>query len=340
MRPRHGRLTPSTEELLTEAIKKKIPLPNFEPRDLSYELVQRLTSVSIKSENMDSLVLFAQIRPYAVRDVLDNNVQFIMQEADKGNLQAANIFFQLRGVLDDERKKLFRDISARTVIKAALGLAGHKIGGYSRRKTDYRPDIDFDLEETIERIIDQGAVKLRSTQDIVGIEKVEREKNVVLIMDVSGSVSGDRNVMAAMATAIAAHNLRDDSYGVIVFSDDSVTIKSVTERKNPQQIIEDILDLAPTGFTNIESGLKAGLVELNKIRSATIKWAILFTDGNYNRGDNPVIIASKFPKLHVIHILGQTKGERTCRRLARAGRGKYAKLYMNKIPYTLRKLLR
>ena len=121
-------------------------------------------------------------------------------------------------------------------------------------------------------------------------------------MDMSGSVSGDRNVMAAMATAITAHNLRDDSYGVVVFSDEATVIKSVKDRKSTIQVIEEILDLAPTGFTNIESGLKAGLAELTLLRGKTLKWAVLITDGNFNRGDDPTLIAAKFPRLHVVHI--------------------------------------
>ncbi|MFQ5818538.1 MAG: VWA domain-containing protein [Candidatus Heimdallarchaeota archaeon] len=340
MRPRLGRHTPSSEDLLKEAIKNKMPLSKFEPKDLTYDLVKRLTNVAIDHENVDALLFFAQIRPYAVRDVLGNNFKIIMQEADKGNIKVANLFFQLRGVIDEKRRKLFRFIAARTIIRASFGLAGQKIGGDILKKTDYRPEVDFDLEETIERIIDLGTLKLRSTTQIVGIERIEREKNCILIMDVSGSISGDRNVMAAIATAIAAHNLRNDSYGVIVFSDDAIILKSVTERKNPIQLIEEILDLAPTGFTNIENGLEAGLTELNQIRGATIKWAVLITDGNYNRGKDPTFIASRYPRLHVIHIPGQIRGERICKRLARVGKGKYAKLNLSKIPFTLRKLLR
>ena len=340
MRPRLGRHTLSSEDLLKEAIRNKIPLPKVNPSDLTYELVKRLTSIAIDHENIDALLFFAQIRPYAVRDVLGNNLRFIMQEADKGNIKVANLFFQLRGVLDEKRRTLFRLMAARTVIRVSIGLAGQKIGGNILKKTEYRPEVDFDLEATIERIIDVGALNLRSTTEIVGIERIEREKNGVLIMDVSGSVSGDRNVMAAIATAIAAHNLRDDSYGIVVFSDDAVVIKSVTEQKSPLQVIEEILDLAPTGFTNIESGLKAGLTELNRIRGATIKWAILITDGNYNRGCDPTLIAARYPRLHVIHIPGQIRGERICRRLARIGKGKYSKLFLRKIPFTLRKLLR
>lgn len=340
MRPRHGRLTPSPDTLLREAIQIKVPLPKVEPTDLTYELVKDLTTVAIDHENLDALLVLAQIRPYAVRDMLGNNLRFVIQEADKGNIKVADLFFQLRGVLDEKRKHIFRSMAARTVIKAAIGLAGQKLGGTSLKKTEYRPEADFDLEETIERIIDAGSGKLRSTREIVGLEKVEREKNGILIMDISGSVSGDRNIMAALSTAITAHNLRDDSYGVVVFSDEAIIIKSVKERKSTMRVIEEILDLAPTGFTNIEIGLKTGLTELNHIRGSKIKFAVLITDGNYNRGGDPALIASKYPRLHIIHIPGQISGERTCKRLARVGRGKYAKLYLKKIPFILRKLLR
>ena len=56
------------------------------------------------------------------------------------------------------------------------------------------------------------------------------------------------------------------------------------------------------------------------------QFGILITDGNYNRGDDPVILAKKYPKLHVIGMPAENDADRgidTCRELAKVGHGKF-----------------
>ena len=63
-----------------------------------------------------------------------------------------------------------------------------------------------------------------------------------------------------------------------------------------------------------------GLKELNKVKEKTRhKFGILISDGNYNRGKNPLDLAKKYPKLHVIGIPADNDAERgidMCRELA------------------------
>jgi len=67
--------------------------------------------------------------------------------------------------------------------------------------------------------------------------------------------------------------------------------------------------------------------ELNKVKSTSRnKFAILISDGNYNRGEDPVPLAKKFPKLHVIGMPAENDADRgidTCKEIAKAGNGKF-----------------
>ena len=84
--------------------------------------------------------------------------------------------------------------------------------------------------------------------------------------------------------------------------------------------------------------------ELNKIRKhPQNQFGILISDGNYNRGENPLELAKKFPKLHVIGIPADNDADRgidTCREIAKAGNGKfYAVEDYKEIPRALIELL-
>jgi hypothetical protein len=90
--------------------------------------------------------------------------------------------------------------------------------------------------------------------------------------------------------------------------------------------------------------LEKGLKELNKVRDITKnKFGILISDGNYNRGDDPLEIAKTYPKLHVIGMPADNDADRgidTCRDLAKAGNGKfYAVEDYKEIPRALINLL-
>ncbi|MFX0140506.1 MAG: VWA domain-containing protein [Candidatus Hodarchaeota archaeon] len=123
-----------------------------------------------------------------------------------------------------------------------------------------------------------------------------------------------------------------------------MTMKKINQKKPIISIIDDILDSEAVGFTNIFIGLEKGLKELNKTKeNRKSRFGILISDGNYNRGDDPIILAKKYPKLHVIGMPAENDADQgilTCREIAKAGRGKfYAVNDYKEIPRALIELL-
>ena len=130
-----------------------------------------------------------------------------------------------------------------------------------------------------------------------------------------------------------------------MFNSTAMVLKKIDNRiKSISNIIDEILDSEAVGFTNIHIGLEKGLKELNKIKeNVKDQFGILITDGNYNRGEDPVILAKKYPKLHVIGMPAENDADRgidTCRDIAKAGRGKFfAVADYKEIPRALIELL-
>jgi len=99
--------------------------------------------------------------------------------------------------------------------------------------------------------------------------------------------------------------------------------KRVDQAMPLDRVINDIMNILPEGRTNIELGLSARLKE---IRRSTIdnKIGILLTDGHQNVGHDPLTLAGKFPKLHVINLPGGKPD--VSKKIAECGRGSFIPL--------------
>ena len=286
----------------------------------------------------------AKINKYAVSNILNpERLVSLGRVAGSGGMYTPRLFFVMRGVLDIKRRKILRRLTRTSILKLSLRVASEGLRGDLPVRGEYQYQTDFDLEETMEQLLEKyptGIPALRRN-DIVGIERRERKKNGVLILDASGSMMGERNINAALSAAVMAYSMRQDKFGVIAFNTKAFLIKGMNDQLPINEIMDRILDLEAVGYTNIEDALRMGALQLKGLKTR-FKWAILLTDGAYNKGDDPRYLCKQFEKLHVINLPGGTKwGERVCKDLARLGGGRYVVVRnYHEVPRALMKILR
>jgi Mg-chelatase subunit ChlD len=203
---------------------------------------------------------------------------------------------------------------------------------------------EFNLDETIQHNPLKIHEKTLSYTDIYGIKRKRQKRKVALILDTSGSMYARLLLNAAPTTSVLAYNMEKEDYAIVLFNSTAMVLKKIDQKKSVTDIIDEILDSEAVGFTNISIGLEKGLHELNKIREKTHnKFGILISDGNFNRGENPLSIAKMYPKLHVIGMPAENDADRgidTCKKLANIGRGKfYSVKNFKEIPRALIDLL-
>lgn len=180
---------------------------------------------------------------------------------------------------------------------------------------------EIDLDRTLDATVESP---VPSYDNIFVLDRKKYRKAAVIMMDASGSMQGENLSMAAIAVASLAMNLdARDEYGVVLFSEKVNIFKRVDQAMPLDRIINEIMNILPGGRTNIELGLSAGLKEIQR---STIngKIGILLTDGQQNVGFDPLLIAGKFPKLHVINLPGG-KAEFS-KKIAERGRGSFNSL--------------
>lgn len=184
----------------------------------------------------------------------------------------------------------------------------------------------FRGELDIDRTLDNALGKPHPRpEDWMITDRREKQPQVVLMMDVSLSMSGRNLALAALATAVLALKIKPPDLAVIAFDSTARTLHELGQWTGRDKLVESILAQPARGFTNLEEALKQGRRELSRARIAD-RSAILITDGVYTAGGDPLPLAGECHPLQVILTEDYKMNEDLCRRMANAGRGKLFKV--------------
>ncbi|HXV94689.1 MAG TPA: VWA domain-containing protein [Pseudonocardia sp.] len=187
----------------------------------------------------------------------------------------------------------------------------------------YRSD-DIDLDRTIEVLTERP---VPDDTDIVVRERMSSRRAAVLIVDVSGSMRGEKARIAAATVAALSADLggsgTGDQLALVAFWSDAALLKPLHRPVPGARLLDRLLRLPARGLTNVGFGLAVGHAELAR-SAARRRTAILLTDAVHNAGPDPREVARRFGGLHV---LLETDGEHDLplgSDLARLGHGRLA----------------
>jgi Mg-chelatase subunit ChlD len=188
----------------------------------------------------------------------------------------------------------------------------------------YRSD-DIDLDRTIEVLTERPVPE---DTDIVVRERLHARRAAVLIVDVSGSMRGEKARIAAATVAALSADLAAepaDQLAVVAFWSDAAVLAGLESRVPAARLLDALLRIPARGLTNIGFGLTVAHAEIAR-SAAKRRTAILLTDAVHNAGPDPREIARRFGELHV---LLETDGEHDAplaADLARLGHGRIARV--------------
>jgi len=210
--------------------------------------------------------------------------------------------------MDDDVKRHAKRLAAAAVLQRAQRLVG-PLRGPTRleRGPQLAPDDgELDIEATLDNLVGKAYAE---ADDIVVERRVEQRRQVVLMVDTSGSMAGENMALAAVAAAVLALKMHPGDLAIVAFSADARHIVGIGEQPPVREIVRRLLDRPCAGPTNIAAGLEAGAEQLALGRDPR-RSAVLISDGQYTVGHDPRKAAARFPSLHVLHTLA---AERTAR---------------------------
>ena len=308
---------------------------------LDREKISELAELAIEVGNIPALIGLAKRNRFIVAQTLgreEKSSELLAENAERENWDLIDLYYKVKDNLPDGLRRFFLSLTCKIVLRSALRIAGRGIRKDLVRVAQYSPGMDeFDLDQTLENYMERRALGL---DEIAALERVERKKAGILILDTSGSMYREKLAIAAVSIAVLAYSMKYDDYAIVLFDSTARLLKSFQNSADIQKMVETIFGLKPSGFTNIEAALRTAYEEITKVRRID-KWAVIVTDGDYNVGGDPRPAAAMFPRLNVIRIGGIRKGEQTCRDMAQLGHGKFETVrdYRN-LPLALLKIMR
>jgi Mg-chelatase subunit ChlD len=257
----------------------------------------------IEDGNLGGLLDFSMDYASRVGDML-GNYRMVLAQWEESNPDLLRKLLTLTwSRLDDETRHRFLHLMIGMIYrvsKSVIWQKGCPTGEPVIAPFNFQGD-EIDIDRTLECIAEN---RVFSYENIFVLDRKKHEKAAVIMMDASGSMQGVNLSFAAIAASSLAMNLNyKDQYGVILFSEKVNIFKRIDQPKYLDEVLSGILNILPEGRTNIGIGLSAGLEELQRT-NLQHKIGILLTDGWQNVGTDPIKLALKFPRLHVINLQG------------------------------------
>jgi len=134
---------------------------------------------------------------------------------------------------------------------------------------------DIDLDRTVEQLVEHPVPE---EDDIIVRERVRTRRSVVLLVDVSGSMRGERIRTAAATVGALAAELDRDDLSVVAFWSDAAVLSHLGQHVPAQQLLEEMLRIPAKGLTNIAFPLQVAATELARLGRGRLQRIRAYTD--------------------------------------------------------------
>lgn len=219
---------------------------------------------------------------------------------------------------DPEVQRLARQIAERLAIPKPRRDSAAVRGLGRLHSVPYRGASDeIDLDATIEVLAERPVPE---DEDIRVRERLLTRRSVVLLIDVSGSMKGERIKTAAATVGALSAELAHDALAVIAFWSDAAVLLRLGDEVRPRELLDRVLRIPARGLTNVAFPLEIAAIQLAGVPAEHAR-VVLLSDCVHNAGPDPRPLAAKLPRLDVLLDASGEKDIDLGRQLAARGRG-------------------
>ena len=223
------------------------------------------------------------------------------------------------GGIDQETVRRAREITARLAMPRPRSDRTARRGRGDVASVPYRGGSDdIDLDRTLDQLTEHPVPE---DEDIIVRERVAATRSVVLLVDLSGSMRGERARTAAATVGALAAELARDNLGVIAFWSDAAVLSHPGQPVPPERLVETMLRMPARGLTNLAFPLQVARRELARVPARDAR-VLLLSDCVHNAGPDPRPFAARLPRLDVLLDVTGEQDPELARDLARLGRGR------------------
>ncbi len=200
----------------------------------------------------------------------------------------------------DGSSKIFfeksRDFAAKLILNFIQGRLGevHSLPQYRSRSIKEGQELfEIDIDSTLEHHLDDP------TMTVPWVFERRKSRNpVVLLVDTSYSMNGEKLLMAALAVATLAKLVDPKDLAIVSFNDEVLVVKGFRDDVSGLSLLHKVLSLRPRGYTDLSKALDFG----GRLVSPFVPYCrlIVMTDADPTRGKNPLTVAASLHQLDVL----------------------------------------
>ncbi len=206
---------------------------------------------------------------------------------------------QMVQATDVSLARLARRLAGRLVLDLTRTGSARTRGIGKLVRTKGNLDGDIDVESSLEAITTARAERRPvAVDDIVSTTWQKPGIAICLLVDRSGSMSGERLASAALAAAMCSWRAPNE-FAVLAFDNRVVSIKELNQTVPPEKVVTDVLGLRGHGTTDVALALTAAARQL-ATSSAPRRLTLLLSDAESTIGMDPSTAARALPELAVL----------------------------------------
>ena len=213
--------------------------------------------------------------------------------------EALALLADLTAATDPELRRLARQLAGRIVVELSRR-ADTRTRGIGKLRTTRINDsmADIDLEASVE-VLAELAQGMPVDRDELRVREWSKPTTALcLVVDRSGSMGGEPLATAALAAAAVASRQPKD-YSVVMFSNESVVVKSQDVHRDPAEVVDRVLSLRGFGTTDLAGALQAARDQLARSR-AMHKVVVLLSDCRATNADAAAVAAAGLDEMLVV----------------------------------------
>lgn len=201
---------------------------------------------------------------------------------------------------DERLRALAQQLASRVIIDLAATAPSHSRGVGRMRSMPMRDaGGDIDIEGSSEALLMARAANHPPHVDDLRMHAWTRpDAALAILIDRSGSMTGERLAIAAVAAAAAAQRTKTD-YCVVAFSDKAIVIKGIGEARPIEAVITDVLRLRGFGPTDLSLAFRTAKSQLAR-SNASRQRTIILSDCRPTEGGPPERHAAALEQLGVL----------------------------------------
>ncbi|MEX0766867.1 MAG: VWA domain-containing protein [Microthrixaceae bacterium] len=214
--------------------------------------------------------------------------------------QALSLLADLNGATDERLRRLAQKLAGRVVVDLARHGSAPRAGvGRLVTSRAVQQLGDLDLDASLEPILQARATRQPVPAEELSVRSWRRSDTALcLLVDRSGSMSGERLAAAAVAAAAVVYRCSADC-SVIAFAEDAIVIKAQHEERSPEQVVSDLLRLRGFGVTNLALAMRAASLQLARSTAAR-QIVVALSDCRVTTGGDAVADAAALSELVIL----------------------------------------